>query len=344
METLVPFIDSSPILHNPFALRERMEREGFFYFKRLLPREAVLDLRRQILSLCARNGWLDANAPLMDGIINPVTVAQIDNFYGVGVTQAAYADIYRMEAFHRLAQHPNILGLMERLAGEPVVAHPRNIARVMFPTKANPPTPPHQDHIHIQGTQAVYTCWIPLGDTTESLGGLQVLGGTHTVGILPVRQAEGAGGRVVVLDGLSETWSHGDFEAGDALVFHSLTVHRSVPNQFPDRVRLSVDYRYQPVSLPIEKNSLLPHLGVVPSWDDAYAGWTDQQLQYYWKQHDFTYQDYDTSYFKDAAEPAMSSGAMDAPKTGMAGPMMGGQMGGGMSDPMGGMSGPASQN
>ena len=336
METLVPYIDSSPILHNPFALRERMDRDGFFFFKRLLPRDTVLDLRERLLSICARHGWLDANAPLMDGKINAAAAEAIPDFCGVGVDQPGYADVYRTEAFHRLAQHPNILGLMERLAGEPVLAHPRNIARLMFPTQKSAPTPPHQDHIHIQGTKAVYTCWIPLGDTTESLGGLQVLGGTHGVGILPVRRSSGAGGVGVVLDGLKEEWSHGDFEAGDALVFHSLTVHRSVPNQFRDRLRLSVDYRYQPVSLPIEKGSLLPHCGVLPSWDDVYAGWTDEALQYYWKKHEFQFQEYDLALFNEASSPMMGGGAMGGQMGGMAGPMMGGgQMGGGMSGPTG---------
>ena len=39
METLIPFVDSSPIRLNPFALRERMDRDGFFFFRGLLPRE-----------------------------------------------------------------------------------------------------------------------------------------------------------------------------------------------------------------------------------------------------------------------------------------------------------------
>jgi len=339
METLLPFEDSTPILNDAAALQARMERDGFFYFKGLLARATVLDLRRQILGVCQKYGWLSPTADLMDAIIDPVAANAMEPFCGVGVTQAAYREVYKLEAFHRLAQHPAVLGLMARLCGETVLPHPRNIARLMFPTKANAPTPPHQDYIHIQGTKAVYTCWIPLGDTTETLGGLQVLGGTHSVGLLPVRKSEGAGGLQVVLDGLNQVWSHGDFTAGDVLVFHSHTVHRSVPNQFPDRLRLSVDYRYQPVSLPIEKGSLQPHCAVA-EWADIYAGWTDTSLQYYWEQYALEFQEYDRSLF--VTEPSgpmmdgsqMGGGQMGGSQMGGSqmdgGQMDGGQMGGGM--------------
>ena len=253
MPTQTEFEDATPLLSDIPALRQRMDTDGFLFFRGLVPRGAILDLREQILLICQRNGWLDADAPLMDGIISPAA-HEMETFCGVGVTQAAYADVYRLEAFHRLAHHAAIAAPLQALMGEPVLPHPRNIARLMFPTAANAPTPPHQDHIHIQGTQAVYTCWLPLGDCSQTLGGLSLMRGSHRVGILPVRVSEGAGGRVVILDGLADDWVTGDFAAGDALLFHSLTVHKSLPNQYPDRLRLSVDYRYQPLTLPIEAN------------------------------------------------------------------------------------------
>jgi ectoine hydroxylase-related dioxygenase (phytanoyl-CoA dioxygenase family) len=180
--------------------------------------------------------------------------------------------------------------------GEAVLMHPRHIARMMFPVKSTAPTPPHQDHIFIQGAKAVYTCWLPLGDFAESLGGLQVMRGSHKLGLLPVRAAEGAGGRSVILDGLDQEWTHGDMAAGDALIFHSLTVHRAAPNIYKDRVRLSVDYRYQALDMPIEEKSLLTHGNLLP-WDAVYAGWSeaDADMQYYWKQYDLEFQAFDDS-------------------------------------------------
>jgi ectoine hydroxylase-related dioxygenase (phytanoyl-CoA dioxygenase family) len=285
------FTDATPLLADPVALQAQMDRDGFFYFKGLFPQEDVLDLRRQILTICQKHGWLAPDAPLMDGLASPAA-EDIQPWCGVGVTQAAYADVYKLEAFHRLAQHANILSVMKLLLGETVLPHPRHIARLMFPVKANAPTPPHQDHIFIQGSKTAYTCWLPLGDVSQALGGLQVARGSHQYGLLPVRAAEGAGGRTVILDGLEPHWMRGDFTAGDVLIFHSLTVHRSVPNTLPGRLRLSVDYRYQGVSLPIEYRSLRPHCDVL-SWEEVYADWHTTDLRYYWQQHPLTMQAFD---------------------------------------------------
>ena len=294
MLTEIPFEDSTPLLGNPAALRERMDRDGFFYFRHLLPSAAVLDLRRQILLVCQKYGWLAPGAELMDGIADPA-VEGIEVACQVGVTHAAYEDIYRLEAFHRLAHHAAILGVMGDLMGETVLTHPRHIARMMFPTKVNAPTPPHQDHVFIQGSKTVFTCWLPLGDFSEALGGLRVMRGSHNLGVLPLRAAEGAGNRTVILDGLDQEWCHGDFEAGDALVFHSLAVHRAVPNTLKDRLRLSVDYRYQAISLPIEARSLLTHCSVLP-WDDVYSAWPGaDDLKYYWRKYQLDMREFDMS-------------------------------------------------
>jgi hypothetical protein len=293
MSTPSEFIDSTPLLADPAALRQRMDSDSFLFFRGLVPRGTILNLREQILLICQRKGWLDPDSPLMDAIISPAAHL-MEPWGGVGVTQEAYGEIYQLEDFHRLAHHPAILGPLETLMGEAVLPHPRNIARMMFPTSANAPTPPHQDYIHIQGTQAVYTCWLPAGDCSQALGGLSLLRGSHKVGILPVRESSGAGGRAVILDGLGDDWVTGDFAAGDALLFHSLTVHKSLPNQFPNRLRLSIDYRYQPVTLPIEERSLLPHGDVIP-WEEVYAGWPTDELKYYWRKYDLTFQEFDRS-------------------------------------------------
>ena len=290
-ETL--YEDSSPLLDDPAAMRQRMARDGCLFFRGLFPRDTVLDLRRQVAAILNKYGWLAPGADPMDGVVDP-SVHDMVPECGVGVTRAAYEDVYKTEAFHRLAHHPVVLDLMARLMGETVLIHPRHIARMMFPVKSTAPTPPHQDHIFIQGAKPVYTCWLPLGDFSEAMGGLQVLRGSHRLGLLPVRAAEGAGGRAVILDGLDQEWVHGDMAAGDALVFHSLTVHRASPNTYANRVRLSVDYRYQPLSMPIEEQSLLPHCNLLP-WDEIYAGWQTTDMQYYWKQYPLEFQDFDDS-------------------------------------------------
>ncbi len=291
MDNGIAFRDATPLIGDAEALRSIMETEGFLFFRGLVPREAVLEVRRQILGVCAQYGWIEGGERLMDGIV-AAAAHEMTPDCGVGVTRLAYQDIYRLEAFHRLAHQPNILRVMEAVCGENVLVHPRHIARMMFPTKANAPTPPHQDHVHIQGTQDVYTCWLPAGDFPETLGGLAIMPGSHKMGVLGLRAAAGAGGREVIMEEAEPTWAHGDFEAGDALVFHSLTVHKAVPNQFPDRLRLSVDYRYQGLSKPVHENSLKTHCDMM-TWDEVYAGWPTDELKYYWRQHELAFQDFD---------------------------------------------------
>ena len=56
-------------------------------------------------------------------------------------------------------------------------------------------------------------------------------------------------------------------------MFHSLTVHGALPN-LSDRLRLSVDYRFQSAGEPIAETSLTPHFELkVPSWTDLSATW-----------------------------------------------------------------------
>jgi len=295
MVTEISYEDATPLLNDAAGLQARMERDGFIFFRNLFTRETVLDLRRDILLILNKYGWIAPNTDLMDGMADP-SVHDMVPECGVGVTRPAYEDVYKTESFHRLAHHPTVMNLMGRLTGETVLVHPRHIARMMFPVKSTAPTPPHQDHIFIQGAQTVFTCWLPLGDCSEALGGLQVMRGSHKLGVLPLRAAEGAGGRSVILDGVDQEWCHGDLAAGDVIIFHSLTVHRAVPNTYKDRVRLSVDYRYQALSLPIEDKSLLPHCDLLP-WDDIYAGWSeaDADLKYYWKQYNLDFQAFDDS-------------------------------------------------
>ena len=55
--------------------------------------------------------------------------------------------------------------------------------------------------------------------------------------------------RGVPLERISQGWLTTDYRPGDFLIFHSLMIHRALPN-ISDRIRLSLDARYQPISEP----------------------------------------------------------------------------------------------
>ncbi|RKX47249.1 MAG: phytanoyl-CoA dioxygenase [Verrucomicrobia bacterium] len=268
------------LLSDPTGLKAKAEADGYLFFKGLLPAEPLLELRRQILGILDDHGFLNQQEDLMDGKMNPEKVAQSEPFEGC--TEEVYKEVQRLESFHRLAHHPELLRIYETLFDAPVLPHPRNIARVLFPGPQARATPPHQDFPHVQGSQQTWTAWFPLGDCPIELGGLSVLKGSHKGGILDVKESEGAGGLECILRDAQASWMETDFEAGDVLTFLSTNVHRGLPNRMGNLVRLSCDFRYQPLNEPIEEKSLKPHC-LLLEWEEIYKDWENMDLQYYWE-------------------------------------------------------------
>lgn len=278
MPDVEPFLESTALIADPPALRARAAEDGYLFFRGLLPPDALLEVRRQMLTVLERHGWLAPDAPLMEGVARPELLFQ----EGDEAFAPVYDDVQRLEAFHALAHAPSLLGMFAALFGEPVLVHPRNIARLIYPRSAAFTTPAHQDYVHIQGTPETWTAWFPLGDCPRHLGGLEVLERSHRNGLLPVHAAAGAGGLGVDPNGVGGAWRGGDFACGDVVVFHSHNVHRGVPNHSRERFRLSCDFRYQAASQPVVEGSLQPHHGRL-SWDEIYRDWRDESLRYYWR-------------------------------------------------------------
>ena len=206
-----------------------------------------------------------------------------------------YARIYALPDFHAIQHLAGLVDLFERMTGEEILPHPRIIGRTIFPQREAYTTPPHQDFIPIQGTADTYTAWIPLSDMPPEMGGLQISSGSHRHGVYDFKPAMGAGG-MAVTDPLDGTWVNIPFAQGDVLIFHSMAVHKGVPNS-SDRLRMSIDARYQRVSEPIAPGSLLPH-SQPNTWENIYAAWSSENLQYYWKKWDLEVVEYDSSYYE----------------------------------------------
>src|SRR5262245_28293585 len=117
------YLDSTPLLKDPKALRDRAAKDGYLYFKKLVDPKAVLNVRRQVLEVAKKHGWVDESAPLTDGIAKK-GVCFIEGVHKEWLPY--YADILRIRDFHALALNPAIVGMFEKLFGEPVVPHSRN--------------------------------------------------------------------------------------------------------------------------------------------------------------------------------------------------------------------------
>jgi hypothetical protein len=135
---------------------------------------------------------------------------------------------------------------------------------------------------------------MPLIDCPMQVGPLQVAAGSHTQGVFDFHIGAGAGG-IEIVDPLEGRWVSDDFAVGDVLIFHSMVVHKGVPNR-SDKLRMSMDVRYQLASEPFNLDNANAD-GQPLSWDDIYAGWRSQDLQYYWQKIPLVLKDFDRTWF-----------------------------------------------
>jgi hypothetical protein len=260
--------DSTALLGDSRALRERLAADGYVFLRGLLPADPVHTVRAGVGAALDGAGWLapgsTPDAPLpTDAAVREGRPGYFD----------AYVGIQRLQAFHELAHHPAVVSVMDDIIGEPLLVHPRKIARTSLPHD-DEYTPPHQDYRLIQGTVDTLTCWVPLGDCPATLGSLRMLQGSHLGGLIEADPGKGPGGLQVDVDEDDPSWRTTDYRAGDAIIFTSLTVHGALRNN-EDRLRFSADFRYQSLLEPVLRHSLDPHyFPQVPAWDELTRGWT----------------------------------------------------------------------
>lgn len=275
-----PFTESNNLLGDPSALRKRLRDDGYLFFRDVLPKDEVLQVRRQVLEICQEAGWLRSGANLMDGLTDHAPIEE-----GTDAYAAVYAKVMALEGFHHLKLHSDVMKIMEDIFQEPVIPFPQTIGRIAFPRDNINKTQPHQDWIFVGGSTECISCWAPLGDTPIEIGGLTILEGSHKAGFLEPRPARGPGHRTVDIDPDLE-WVQSSYHSGDLLLFKMLTIHSAANNQSPASLRLSMDFRYAGESHVINDEWLEPHntggRGGPVTWDMLEAEWRDSPTAHYW--------------------------------------------------------------
>ena len=279
-----PFVDATPLLDDPQALRAQFAESGYLYVPGAVDTNHLKKVRDDILDVLRNHRWLTKNAEWL----LPARAATVE---GDDDYLTAYSDIQLLESFHRVPHLPEITQLMDSLFGAPNFPHPLSIARLCFPDATDFATPAHQDFPNNQGTTELHAIWIPLHDCPVRRGPLQILEGSQHLGLLPVDAALGAGAVEARVKQPELQWHSSDMKLGDVLIFNSLTVHRAAPNQTKE-FRLSVDYRFQPSGAALTPGSLLPHFNAHP-WDHIYNGWKCSDLDRYWEAFDYTVEPFD---------------------------------------------------
>jgi hypothetical protein len=244
--------DSTGLLPNVAALRERMDEDGYLLLRGFHDPEQVLAARRHVLERLAENGQLDPERPLMDAV--PAAGAR-------GAFLGGSKAITRAAPFLELVESPRVMGFFERFLDGAPRTYDYKWLRVVGPGAF---TGAHYDIVYMgRGTDRVYTVWTPFGDVSFEMGPLAILVGSHrfervreTYGRMDVDRDKVVGwftnDPVEMVDRFGGQWQSSEFRAGDVLIFGMYTMHASLNNR-SDRYRISADTRYQRADEPVDE-------------------------------------------------------------------------------------------
>ena len=207
---------------------------------------------------------------------------------------AAMLFLLKTELGPRLAElwaSEKLLNIIEQIIGPDIAGHPVFAIRSKIPNTRLLTVPWHQDTAYllpeIEMTDQV-TCWIPFTDVSARNGCMQYIRGAHRSRRVFRHRIESQVGnhRSPYLYIAEEDLPEGEvvtceIEMGSALFHAQYAPHRSLENR-SDKMRWSVDFRYQPPDLPtgLEGDSwvLLPmRRRDDPSYRPDLAGWLEDE-------------------------------------------------------------------
>jgi ectoine hydroxylase-related dioxygenase (phytanoyl-CoA dioxygenase family) len=263
---------------NPTMLQDEIGTKGYVLVRDLLRREAVDAALTDVTRVLSRAGWLQPERDPKERIPTlGVACGDPDPRF-----KRVYQEVFNLEGLHRLPHELALQKVMKMLAGEQVLIHPKPIGRLIFPNCERLVTHAHQDYEFMGGDPELYTVWIPLHDCPIEIGPLRILEGSHRHGIQHHERENLHVPEIPEGTAAGDGWVGGHVNAGDVLIFHSLTVHAASPN-LSDQMRLSMDCRFQDARRIVNPANLVFAGESGKSWEKTYADWTSAELKYYWK-------------------------------------------------------------
>jgi ectoine hydroxylase-related dioxygenase (phytanoyl-CoA dioxygenase family) len=256
------------------SLSGEMETHGYVFIRDLMPKGDLEQLLSDMIGIASDEGWMMEGSAPLDRIANPAMACFEPDLKYKQASNRAFC----LERLHALAHHPVLTGVMKRLVGPHLLVHPKPIARMIFPNFEGALFHAHQDHSGIGGSSASYTAWMPLHDCLAGQRTLEIKEGSHLFGL---QCADGYIKREAAQGG---DWVGGRINAGDVVIFHSLTVHSSTLST-SNQLRCSVDCRFQSYDEAVSPLEIVfPNRGKGGrSWEATYADWKRDDLKYYWR-------------------------------------------------------------
>lgn len=273
-----PFCELQACDATPQLLRQELGAKGYILLRNLLPRDVLNRVLADVTDVLEEAGWLLPGYDPLERVANlSAACGDPDPSF-----KQAYQQVFNLESFHSLPHHPALRRVMMMVVGERLLIHPKPIGRLIFPNCERLTVHAHQDYRFMGGDTECFTVWIPLHDCPTLIGPLRILEGSHRFGF---QRHDDAGLHVPEIpDGVAigEDWVGGQINAGDVLMFHSLTVHAASPNA-SNQLRISLDCRFQDYSRIFNPANLAFAGDSGKSWEKTYASWHSETLKYYWK-------------------------------------------------------------
>jgi hypothetical protein len=264
------------------CLQDEIGSRGYLLIRSVFPHDALNPLLGEITQALYTAGWLlPEHDPLERIADTSAACGDPDPSF-----KRTYQEIFNLESFHALAHHPALKQIMRMLVGEQLLIHPKPIGRLIFPHCERLMVHAHQDYRFMDGDPECFTAWIPLHDCPINLGPLQVLEGSHHFGFQEHDRANIPA--IPEGDALGDDWVGGQINAGDVLIFHSLTVHAASPN-LSNQLRISLDCRFQDYARAFNPANLVFAGESGKSWEKTYARWHSNDLKFYWKKIPLTF-------------------------------------------------------
>jgi len=219
---------ANALLGDPEALRRRLARDGYLFFRGLLPAAETRAAADDVRAALRQGGWIDDRGRAS------ADRRALDSRDALG--DPAFRAALVGPAFNRLPYLAELRQAIRAILGPQAFSYPAKVLRAVYPER--PPGVARGRYVHqdyaVSGVQDMVTTWVPLTDIPVRLGGLAVRPGSHL----------GPPQRPHVLRPAERGWATTHYRAGDALVFHCLTSHAALPNR-EESLRLSGDFRWQ---------------------------------------------------------------------------------------------------
>lgn len=268
----------------PDVLQDQIHSKGYALIRGAISQDAVRSVLADVTNILSAAQWLRAGVDPLD------RVPEHGAAYGDPdpLFKRVYQEVFNLESFHALPHQPALRSVMKMLVGDEVLVHPKPIGRLIFPNCERLVVHAHQDYEFMGGDPEFFTVWIPLHDCPVEVGPLRIAEGSHRFGIQK-HQKENLHVPEIPVDAVAgDEWVGGPVNAGDVLIFHSLTVHAAAPN-LSERMRLSLDCRFQDARRVLNPSNLVFAGESGKSWEKTYANWQSDHLKFYWKNIPLTF-------------------------------------------------------